>query len=157
MNESKFTATALGLLTTECSELTDLADSLAHDKSRVAEFKCAKYRYASVFIVKVTLEGILRTRKNRDLSATDFLPEYYDAILRRNPERFDAYLAAENKPDAALYLCLNAFIDEKVSGLSDGIGFASDWEKIEADERLKGLSTARDFLERAWRAEDGKF
>ena len=76
MNESKFTATALGLLTTECSELTDLADSLARDKSRVAEFKCAKYRYASVFIVKVTLEGILRTRKNRDLSATDFLPEY---------------------------------------------------------------------------------
>ena len=156
MNETKFATTALGLLTTECLRLTDLADSLARDKSRVAEFKCAKYRYASVFIVKVTLEGILRTRKNRDLSATDFLPEYYDAMLRRNPERLDAYLAAENKPDAALYFCLNAFIDEKVSGLSDGIGLASDWEKIEADERLKGLSTARDFLDTAWRAENGK-
>ena len=155
MNESIFAASALRLLSAEAGRLDEFTAKIGGDpvekKKHMPEFKCAKYRYASVFIVKVTLEGILRSRKNRDLSSSRFLPVYYNDILQRHADRLAGYISADEaaKPDAALFFGLNALIDDRVGELDSNLEMASDWEKIEINERLAGFSAARECLERA--------
>lgn len=142
----------------ECERLQSYTDGLDRDpeakRAQVAEYKCAKYRYAAIGNVHSRLQ---LCRRLRDRSAdTHFVIAAVDEILCRRPDllsRYEASAACE-KPDMGLYCGMIALADDFIADCEGKMGDAQDWEAIELTERLGGYRYARECLIDAW--EDGR-
>ena len=68
------------------------------------------------------------------------------------PEYLELYDNApdEEKQDYALYYGTVVFADSEIDKLESRLVDATDWEKVELEERIGGLRFAKDCLDEAW-------
>ena len=148
--DSAFTCYAKELLDKECRRLCDFTAGLDKDpgekKERISEYKCAKYRYASVAHIYNLVNHGNRVYR---LSAT---PIDIENCIKNNNELFklcnDA--AEDERIDYKLYYGISFLANEKLKYFEDGTENANDWEKIELGERMDGLTYAMECLKEAW-------
>lgn len=69
-----------------------------------------------------------------------------------NNEHLALYESAPacEKPDYSLYYMMMSFSETELTQLNEIIQNATDWEKIELEERIGGLKFARECLNEAW-------
>lgn len=143
------------ILTEECGRLCRFTDRLDQDKDekklRFIEYKCAHLRYAAVSSVLCALQNNRRGQKRQDLSATHHLLPPFDEILQNAPAHLARY---DGTPESGLYCGLCAHIDVLTADLRAKRELASDWERIELDERLGGLAFAQSVLDEAWQTRE---
>ena len=156
MTDTKFYKLADEALSHECARIESFTDALdkapAEKKEQIADYKCAKYRYAAISVIHVALHNINRCRGLHDLSATHHLLLPYDILLKQHEDYMALYDAAAeaDKPDYSLYYALLAFIEEESAQLESQLPLASDWETVELTERMGGLRFAKACLDEAW-------
>ncbi len=160
MSDSGFYMTAIQKINAETARLDAFCEALdknpAEKKQQIAEYKRAKYRYAGVTNLWYAVYNAYRIRART--AATHYLPKWVDAVFVRNSAYVLLYENApdDEKPDYALYYGASALAEEKIADLSGKLSLATDWEKIELEERLGGLRFAKECLDEAWkRRKDG--
>ena len=160
MVNTKFYTRINEALSRECARLCDYTDALdkapAEKKEQITDYKCAKYRYATVSAVHVAIHNINRCRGLHDLSATHYLLLPFDELFKSHGEYVALYEAASEveRPDVALYCAMLAFIAKESAKLESKLTRASDWEAVELTERIGGLQFARVCLDEAWSARE---
>ena len=156
IGDSAFFSVANDLLRNESKRLCELTDNLDDEptvkKEKIAEYKCAKYRYATVSFIHAAIFNNNQSRKLYNLEYSHYLLQPYDEIFKRNGEYLDLYEAApvNEKPDYSLYYSMLALAETEIAKLNGKMQNATDWEKIELDERLGGLEYAKECLNEAW-------
>ena len=156
IGDSTFFVLADELLGKECRRLCDFTDALdkepAKKKDSMAEYKCAKYRYAAVSLIHNTLYQHNRCRKQQNMENFHYLFLPFDEIFKSYPEAVALYDAASanEKPDFSLYYALLGFADQELAGLEEKLQKATDWERVELEERMAGLTFAKECLDEAW-------
>ena len=156
IGDSSFFRIANDLLHKECKRLCDFTDALDKDplqkKQKIAEYKCAKYRYAVVSLIHSTVYNNNRCRKLHNIEYSHYLLQPFDEIFREYDEYLTLYEAAptNEKPDHSLYYSMVAFTERELTELNKKIQNATDWEKIELEERIDGLKFAKECLDEAW-------
>ena len=156
MVNTKFYTLIDEALSGECHRLCDFTDALdkapAEKKEQIADYKCAKYRYAAVSAVHVAIHNINRCRGIHDLSAFHYLLLPFDELLKQHDDYMALYDAADEteKPDHSLYYAMLAFIADETAKLEAKMPRASDWEAVELNERMGGLRYAKVCLDEAW-------
>lgn len=157
VGDSAFFVIANELLVNEVERLCGITHSLDKDpprkKENIAEYKCVKFRYAVVSLVQITLFNTNRLRKMKDLESTHFLPVPYDELLRTKAEYLAGYDSAPTleKPDYSLYHVMLVFVERELAKYEAQLQNATDWEKIELQERIGGLRFAEECLHEGWR------
>ncbi len=152
----KFYTAAHAALDAECKRLCLFTEALdknpAEKKQKIAEYKCAKYRYASVSLIHSTIwnNHLCRTRHNLAYSHHLLLP--FDELFQEQTERVAEYeaLPAQDQPDYSLYHAIMAFTVREIDKLESKLPQANDWEKIELEERLGGLRFCLICMDEAW-------
>ena len=155
MADSVFFTQAHGALSAECIRLDDLCTSLDGDpsakKERITEYKCAKYRYAGVFRMLHHLYYCNRVMGmgKIHLPTKDALGERpdYQALVNEAAE--------EDRLDYHMYYGVRAIAEKEAADYESKLEGATDWEKIELNERLGGLYFAIDCLDKAWAERKG--
>ena len=143
-------------LSAECDRLCQYTDELdktpSEKKKQMAEYKCAKYRYAAISTIHAAIYNMNRCRGLHDMSATHYLLLPYDELFKQHEDYLTLYEAAaeEEKPDYSLYYGMLAFAEEEMEKLNANLSHATDWEKVELEERLGGLQFAKACLDEAW-------
>ena len=143
-------------LSAECDRLCQYTDELdktpSEKKKQIAEYKCAKYRYAAISTIHAAIYNMNRCRGLHDMSATHYLLLPYDELFKQHEDYLTLYEAAaeEEKPDYSLYYGMLAFAEEEMEKLNANLSHATDWEKVELEERLGGLQFAKACLDEAW-------
>ncbi|MFR3309953.1 MAG: hypothetical protein ACLTTQ_05015 [Christensenellales bacterium] len=136
IGDSALYLTANDLLGRESKRLCDLTDAL--DKStpekknnKIAEYKCAKYRYAAVSLIHSIVYNINHFRKTNNLEYSHYLLQPFDDIFREYPEYLTLYEAAadDEKPDLSLYYSVSRSPARDCRAKSKNTN-ATDW-KIE--------------------------
>ena len=156
IGDSTFFRIANDLLHKECKRLCDFTDALDKDplqkKQKIAEYKCAKYRYAAVSLIHSTVYNNNRYRKLHNIEYSHYLLQPFDEIFREHDEYLTLYEAAptNEKPDHSLYYSMVALAEREFTELNKKIQNATDWEKIELEERIDGLKFAKECLDEAW-------
>ena len=156
MINTQFYKLADEALSHECARIERFTDALDKDptekKARIAEYKCAKYRYAAVSAVHVVIHNINRCRSLHNLEATHYLLLPFDELFKQHEDYLALYNAAAeaDKPDYSLYYAMLAFIESETAKLESKLPHASDWETVELTERLGGLRFAKVCLDEAW-------
>ena len=156
VGDSVFFFVANDLLGKECKRLCDFTDALDKDplqkKQKIAEYKCAKYRYAAVSLIHITVYHNNRCRKLHNIEYSHYLLQPFDEIFREYDEYLTLYEAAptNEKPDHSLYYSMVALAEREFTELNKKIQNATDWEKIELEERIDGLKFAKECLDEAW-------
>ena len=156
IGDSTFFRIANDLLHKECKRLCDFTDALDKDplqkKQKIAEYKCAKYRYAAVSLIHSTVYNNNRCRKLHNIEYSHYLLQPFDEIFREYDEYLTLYEAAltNEKPDYSLYYSMVAFAEKELAELNEKIPNATDWQKIELEERIGGLEFAKECLDEAW-------
>ena len=156
IGDSTFFRIANDLLHKECKRLCDFTDALDKDpqqkKQKIAEYKCVKYRYASVSLIHSTVYNNNRCRKLHNIEYSHYLLQPFDEIFKEYNEYLTLYEAAptNEKPDYSLYYSMVAFAERELAELNKKIQNATDWEKIELEERIGGLEFAKECLNEAW-------
>ena len=156
IGDSTFFRIANDLLHNEAKRLCDFTDALDKDplqkKQKIAEYKCAKYRYAAVSLIHSTVYNNNRCRKLHNIEYSHYLLQPFDEIFREYDEYLTLYEAAptNEKPDYSLYYSMVAFAEIELTELNKKIQNATDWEKIELKERIGGLEFAKECLNEAW-------
>ncbi len=156
IGDSTFFRIADDLLHKECKRLCAFTDALDKDplkkKQKIAEYKCAKYRYAAVSLIHSIVDNNNRCRKLHNIEYSHYLLQPFDEIFREYDEYLTLYEAApaNEKPDYSLYYLLVAFAERELAQLNEKIQNANDWEKIELEERIGGLEFAKECLNEAW-------
>ena len=156
MVNTKFYMLADEALSHECARIESFTDALdknsAAKKEQIAEYKCAKYRYATISAVHASMHNINRCRGLHDLSAFHYLLMPFDMLFKQHEDYVALYEAADNsdKPDYSLYYAMLAFIESETAKLESKLPHASDWETVELTERIGGLRFAKACLDEAW-------
>ena len=156
IGDSAFFLIANDLLDQESKRLCDFTDSLdkspLQKKENIAEYKCAKYRYAAVSLIHSTVYNNNRCRKLHNIEYSHYLLQPFDEIFRECTEYLDLYefATANEKPDFSLYYAMLAFIERELAKLKENTQNANDWEKVEIEERIGGLNFAKECLNEAW-------
>ena len=156
MVNTKFYTIVDQALSHECARIENFTDALdknpTEKKNRIAEYKCAKYRYATVSLIHSTIHNINRCRGLHDMSAYHHLLLPFDELFKQHGDYLALYDAANDtdKPDYSLYYAMLAFIESETAKLKRKLPHASDWEKIELEERIGGLQFAKACLDEAW-------
>ena len=152
IGDSTFFRIANDLLHNEAKRLCDFTDALDKDllqkKQKIAEYKCAKYRYAAVERVHMLLFHGNRVYRLSDRN------KHID-IENSLEQREEYLLQVENAPqnekiDFKLYYGITGIVGELLTGLEERLSNANDWEKIELEERIGGLEFAKECLNEAW-------
>ena len=105
IGDSTFFRIANDLLHKECKRLCDFTDALDKDplqkKQKIAEYKCAKYRYAALSLIHSTVYNNNRCRKLHNIEYSHYLLQPFDEIFREYDEYLTLYEAAptNEKPD----------------------------------------------------------
>lgn len=152
MADSVFFTQAHAALSAECRRLEDFCAGLdaepSDKKEKIAEYKCAKYRYAVVFRIlyhcnRVMGMGMLH------LPARDALGERpdYQALVNGASE--------EDRLDYHIYYGVRAIAEKETADYESKLENATDWEKVELTERLGGLYFAMECLDKAWAERKG--
>ena len=83
---------------------------------------------------------------------THYLIPQLNAIFITRPEYVALYENAPDfeKQDYALYYGSVAFADSEIAELEAKFENATDWQKIELEERICGLEFAKECLNEAW-------
>ncbi len=150
MAESVFYTMAYNALNKEYKRLSDLTDALdrnpAEKKGRIAEYKCAKYRAASVSRAYMMLYHGNRVYQ---LSAIDLDIEN---SLKAKPAYYQICqeASADTLIDHKLYYGILSYVEDCLEKANNAILSCSDWEKIELTERIGGLTFAKECLDEAW-------
>ena len=152
VGDSAFFLIANDLLGKESKRLCDFTDALDKDplqkKQKIAEYKCAKYRYAAVERIHMLLFHGNRVYRLSDRN------KHID-IENSLEQREEYLLQVENAPqnekiDFKLYYGITGIVGELLTGLEERLSNANDWEKIELEERIGGLKFAKECLNEAW-------
>ena len=156
VGDSAFFLIANDLLGKECKRLCDFTDFLdkapLEKQEKIAEYKCAKYRYASVSLIHSTVYNNNRCRKLHNIEYSYYLLRPFDDIFKECAECFALYESASpnEKPDFSLYYAMLAFAETELTKLKEKSQNATDWEKVELEERIGGLKFAKECLREAW-------
>ena len=156
MVTTKFYKLANEALSHECARIESFTDALDKDsaakKEQIAEYKCAKYRYATISAVHASMHNINRCRGLHDMSAFHYLLLPFDELFKQHGDYLALYDAAADadKPDYSLYYAMLAFIESEIAKLESKLPHASDWETVELTERMGGLRFAKVCLDEAW-------
>ena len=156
MVNTKFYKLANEALSHECARIERFTDALdknsAAKKEQIAEYKCAKYRYATVSLIHASIHNINRCRGLHDMSAFHYLLLPFDELFKQHGDYLALYDAAADadKPDYSLYYAMLAFIADETAKLESKLPHASDWETVELTERIGGLKFAKACLDEAW-------
>ena len=156
MVNTKFYKLADEALSRECARIESFTDALDKDsaakKEQIAEYKCAKYRYATVSLIHASIHNINRCRGLHDMSAFHYLLLPFDELFKQHGDYLALYDAAADtdKPDYSLYYAMLAFIADETAKLESKLPHASDWETVELTERMGGLKFAKACLDEAW-------
>ena len=156
MTNTRFYKLVDEALSHECARIERFTDALDKDsaakKEQIAEYKCAKYRYATISAVHASMHNINRCRGLHDLSAFHYLLLPFDELFKQHEDYLALYDAADDadKPDYSLYYAMLAFIESETAKLESKLPHASDWETVELDERMGGLKFAKVCLDEAW-------
>ena len=156
MVNTKFYKLADEALSHECARIERFTDALDKDsaakKEQIAEYKCAKYRYATVSLIHSSIHNINRCRGLHDMSAYHHLLLPFDELFKQHGDYLALYDAANDtdKPDYSLYYAMLAFIESETAKLESKLPHASDWETVELTERMGGLKFAKACLDEAW-------
>lgn len=161
IGDSAFYLLTNDLLSRESRRLCDFTDSLDQNpvkkKERIAEYKCAKYRYAAVSTVHSIVYNNNLYRKSHNLKDSHYLLTPFDEILKQHADCLSLCESApeEEQPDTSLYYAVSAYAGEEIEKLERKRPAASDWEAIELDERIGGFLFARKCLDEAWSRRKG--
>ena len=156
IGDSSFFLIANDLLGKECKRLCEFTDSLDKSpllkKENIAEYKCAKYRYAAVSLIHSTVYNNNRCRKLHNIEYSHYLLQPFDEIFKECAEYLALYESAtpSEKPDYSLYYSMVAFAERELTELNKKNQNATDWEKFELKERIDGLKFAKECLDEAW-------
>ena len=156
MIDLKFYTLAHATLDAECKRLCEFTDTLdknpTEKKQKIAEYKCAKYRYASVSLIHSTIHNNHLCRTQHNLASFHHLLLPFDEIFKEQTEKVAVYdsLPAQDQPDYSLYHAITAFTVREIDKLESKLPLSNDWEKIELQERLGGLHFAKACLDEAW-------
>ena len=156
VGDSTFFLLANAYLGKECKMLCEFTDELdkspLQKKELIAEYKCAKYRYAAVSTVHTLLQINNNGRKEHNIEYTNFVLSAFYEKIKDNSEYLSQYEAApaNEKPDYSLYYTLSVIAEKELSKFEEKLTFATDWEKIEIEERIGGLKFAKECLNEAW-------
>ncbi len=156
VGDSVFFCLVNELLENECQQICAFTDMLDQDpvqkKERMAEYKCAKYRYATVSLMHSTIINNNRCRKLHNLEYTHYLLLPFDEMFKTQSKAIALYESApaDEKPDYSLYYGLIAFADAELAELEEKRQNADDWETVEIEERIGGLLFAKACLDEAW-------
>jgi hypothetical protein len=155
-NDSKFYTLAYDAMKKEVERLELFCESLDKNpefkKTQIAEYKCAKYRYAGVSVLHSVFYNNQQCRKLHDLGYGNYLLQYFNEVLKSREDYFSLYCSVPEgeKPDYALYYGMLAFAEKQTAELEAKLPFANDWEKIEITERLGGWRFGVECLREAW-------
>ena len=150
IGDSTFFRIANELLHKECKRLCDFTDALDKDplqkKQKIAEYKCAKYRYAAVARIYNFLWHGNRVYHKPAIHVD------IENCIKNNKELLELCNNAPDseKIDYKLYYGISFIADEMNNSYSKGLSNAGDWEKIELEERIDGLKFAKECLDEAW-------
>lgn len=155
VGDSVFFFVANDLLGKECKRLCDFTDSLDKEplkKEKIAEYKCAKYRYAAISLIHSTVYNNNRCRKLHNIEYSHYLLQPFDEIFKECTEYLALYesATANEKPDFSLYYAMLEFTERELAKLKEKNQNANDWEKVEIEERIGGLKFAKECLNEAW-------
>ena len=156
IGDSTFFRIANDLLHKECKRLCDFTDALDKDplqkKQKIAEYKCAKHRYAAVSLIHSTVYNNNRCRKLHNIEYSHYLLQPFDEIFKECAEYLALYESAtpSEKPDFSLYYAMLEFTERELAKLNVRRQNATDWEKVELEERIGGLEFAKECLNEAW-------
>lgn len=156
VGDSVFYLSAYTSLKEECKRLEKFTEALDKNpllkKEQIAEYKCAKYRYASVSLIHSTVYNNNECRTQFNIEYSHYLLRPFGEMLKEHAECFALYEAApaNEKPDYSLYYAMLIFIHKGLSELEEKLPFANDWQKIELEERIGGLQFAKTCLDEAW-------
>lgn len=118
----------------------------AEKKASMADYKCLRFRSASVDSICMMLYHGNRVYRLPGVhliieDALNARPDYL-SICESAP--------AEELIDYKLYYGISAHIESKLAEYEANLPLASDWEKVELTERMGGLQYARACLDEAW-------
>ena len=154
MENSRFFQIALEMINTETKKLETFCDTLDKDpvtkKKKIAEYKCAKYRYAGATNVWCMFFHSHRVAERN--AENHYLIPQVNNILIMNPKYLSLYDNApeDEKRDYALYYGVISFAEFEITKLEEKISLANDWQKIELEGRIGGLKFAKECLDEAW-------
>ena len=154
MGNTRFFEIALEMINTETKRLENFCNVLDKDpiakKNKIAEYKCAKYRYAGATNVWCRFFHSHRVA-GRNVETHYLIPQLNDIFIAI-PEYVALYENAPDceKQDYALYYGTVAFADSEIAELKAKFENATDWQKIELEERIGGLEFAKECLNEAW-------
>ncbi len=154
MGNTRFFEIALEMINTETKKLENFCNVLDKDpiakKNKIAEYKCAKYRYAGATNVWCRFFHSHRVA-GRNAETHYLIPQLNDIFIAI-PEYVALYENAPDceKQDYALYYGTVAFADSEIAELKVKFEKATDWQKIELEERIGGLEFAKECLNEAW-------
>ena len=154
MTDTVFFTLVSQSLSAECRRLCDFTDELDRSpnekKERIAEYKCAKYRYAGVSNIQVIFYHSHRVAES--FAHTHYLPPHMEPLFLASSAWVEAYETADeaNRPDIALMGATLAFTEDKITENRQKRAHASDWEAVELEERMGGLQFAKACLDEAW-------
>lgn len=156
IGDSTFFRIANDLLHKECKRLCDFTAVLDKEplqkKEKIAEYKCAKYRYAAVSLIHSIIYNNNSHRKQFNLEYSHYVLGFFDDMLKTKAEYFALYQSApaNEKPDFSLYYSAVIFTEKEIAELEEKLHLSTDWEKIELEERISGLKFAKECLDMAW-------
>lgn len=118
----------------------------AEKKANIADYKCLRFRCASVDSIYMMLyhgnRVYRRPAVHLDIENSLAARPDYLAICESAPD--------EERIDCKLYYGISAHIESKLAEHEGDLAHASDWEKIELEERIGGLQFAKACLDEAW-------
>ncbi|MBQ4274825.1 MAG: hypothetical protein IJB94_07680 [Clostridia bacterium] len=154
MENSAFFQNAVKLINEETKKLESFCNELDKDpiakKNNIAEYKCAKYRYAGATAVWCMFFHSHRVASKN--VQNHYLISQVNDIFVTIPEYMALYENApdDEKRDYALYYGVLAFANAEIAKFEEKLAYASEWEKIELEERIGGLQFAKVCLDEAW-------
>ena len=149
--DSYFFQLAYDMLNDEIDKLEAFTESVDKDPQRkkelIVQYKCAKFRYASVSRVYNYLwHGNRVYRKNAihvDIESCIKNNAELEIILKNAPD--------VERIDYKLYYGISFIVEEMINEYSKKQLNAEDWENVELEERIGGLRFARECLDNAWK------
>ena len=154
MKQTPFFIQAIDAMHRECERLEAFTDDLdkqpTEKRTHIAEYKCAKYRYAGVSNIAAIFFHSRRVAESFDHS--HYLPPHMEPLFLASPAWVEAYETAEeaDRLDIALMGATLAFAEDKITDNRQKRARANDWEAVELDQRLGGYEFAKACLLEAW-------
>lgn len=154
IKKSEFYHKAFDAMEQETLKLCDFTDSLDNDpamkEKKMAEYKCAKYRYAA--LVRIQVIFFQNYRLKTSLDNPELLISPLEDALSKRPEYVEICEMADvrDKAETKWYYSTLAYVDEFISDEEQKLSLADDWEKIEIQEHIAGFEIAKKCLEAGW-------